>query len=281
VAADIGYGDNALFRQQLTDAGWQYAVAVKGGTAARDGDAAPQARPCGGLGQPPKAACLAPPASLRTLAIAHADQGHPVTWRQGTRTSKDNPGAAMASWFLAIRVRPAGKPVPRPAGRSLPACWLLAGWPPGAGEPSGYWLSTLPQDIPLGELVRLAKIRWRVEHDYRELKTGLPTQKPVRRDESLPGSCANCRSSWPSSSASAPCAASPSHSTGSPPPSPRPNQVLLERRSSTRAWVRCAGFARNIRAARNIWGTIIHRNFRIARNIRDKRMRSRLARYPG
>src|SRR5690348_5497937 len=30
VAADIAYGDNALFRQQLTDRGWQYAVAGKG-----------------------------------------------------------------------------------------------------------------------------------------------------------------------------------------------------------------------------------------------------------
>ena len=30
-----------------------------------------------------------------------------------------------------------------------------------------------PEDTPLPELVRLGKIRWRVEHDYRELKTGL------------------------------------------------------------------------------------------------------------
>jgi SRSO17 transposase len=51
--------------------------------------------------------------------------------------------------------------------------WLLAEWPTGADEPTDYWLSTLPGDIPLPELVRLAKIRWRVEHDYRELKTGL------------------------------------------------------------------------------------------------------------
>jgi SRSO17 transposase len=173
VAADIGYGDNALFRQQLTDAGWQYAVAVKGSTRAHHGDAVPQARPYGGLGQPPKAAYPAPAATLRQLALAHAGQVQPVTWRQGTRTSKDNPGAAMASWFLAIRVRPAGRPVPRQADRSLPACWLLAEWPPQAEEPSGYWLSTLPEDTPIHEMVRLAKIRWRVEHDYRELKTGL------------------------------------------------------------------------------------------------------------
>ena len=172
VAADIAYGDNALFRQALTGAGWPYAVAVKGSTSAYDGDAVPQTRPYGGLGQPPKPAYPGPPATLRQLALAHAAQVRPVTWRQGTRTGKDNPEAAMASWFLAIQVRPAGLPIPREPDRSLPACWLLAEWPPEADEPSGYWLSTLPENTPTGELVRLAKIRWRVEHDYRELKTG-------------------------------------------------------------------------------------------------------------
>jgi SRSO17 transposase len=173
VAADIGYGDNALFREQLTARGWQYAVAVKGGTTAHDGGAVPQARPYGGLGQPPKAAYPGPPATLRTLALAHAAQVRPVTWRRGTKTSTDNPEAAMTGCFLAIRVRPASRHVPRAADRSFPARWLLAEWPSEADEPTGYWLSTLPDDTPLEELVRLAKIRWRVEHDYRELKTGL------------------------------------------------------------------------------------------------------------
>ena len=63
--------------------------------------------------------------------------------------------------------------MPLAADGSLPACWLLAEWPPEAKEPSGYWLSDLPEDTPVAELVRLAKIRWRIEHDYRELKTGL------------------------------------------------------------------------------------------------------------
>ena len=79
----------------------------------------------------------------------------------------------MTSCFLAIQVRPANRDIPRAADRSLPDCWLLAEWPPEADEPTDYWLSTLPGDIPLRDLVRLAKIRWRVEHDYRELKTGL------------------------------------------------------------------------------------------------------------
>jgi SRSO17 transposase len=79
----------------------------------------------------------------------------------------------MTGWFLAIRVRPASRHITRAADRSLPACWLLAEWPPEADEPSGYWLSALPEDTAIEELVRLAKIRWRAGHDYRELKTGL------------------------------------------------------------------------------------------------------------
>ncbi len=173
VAADIGYGDNALFREQLTARGWQYAVAVKGSTTAHDGGGAPQARPYGGLGQPPKPAYPGPPATVRQLAIAAADQVRPVTWRQGTKTTRDNPQAAMTGSFLAIRVRPASRHITRAADRSFPARWLLAEWPPEADEPAGYWLSTLPEDTAIAELVRLATIRWRVEHDYRELKTGL------------------------------------------------------------------------------------------------------------
>ena len=124
VAADIGYGDNALFRQQLTDAGWKYAVAVKGSTSAHDGGAVPQTRPYGGLGQPPKPAYPRPPATLRTLALAHASQVQPVTWRQGTKASTDNPDASMSGWFLAIRVRPAGPSPARPTAACPPAgCW--------------------------------------------------------------------------------------------------------------------------------------------------------------
>jgi SRSO17 transposase len=79
----------------------------------------------------------------------------------------------MTSHFIAIRVRPASRRIPRAADGSLPDCWLLAEWPPEAEEPADYWLSDLPEDTPIAELVRLAKIRWRIEHDYRELKTGL------------------------------------------------------------------------------------------------------------
>jgi SRSO17 transposase len=127
----------------------------------------------GGLGRPSVPRYRTAPVSLRQLAIAHADQVQPVTWRQGTKETKGNPGAAMTSWFLAIRVRPASRRIPRAGDGSLPECWLLAEWPPQASEPADYWLSDLPEDTPATELVRLAKIRWRIEHDYRELKHGL------------------------------------------------------------------------------------------------------------
>src|ERR1700689_37194 len=74
VVSDIGYGDNALFREGLTAAGWRYVVAVKGSPRAHPAAAVPQARPYGGLGQPPKPAYPGPPATLRELAIACADQ---------------------------------------------------------------------------------------------------------------------------------------------------------------------------------------------------------------
>jgi SRSO17 transposase len=79
----------------------------------------------------------------------------------------------MTSRFLALRVRPANRAIPRGGDGSLPQCWLIAEWPAGAAEPTDYWLSNLPVDTGLRELVGLAKIRWRIEHDYRELKDGL------------------------------------------------------------------------------------------------------------
>jgi SRSO17 transposase len=48
--------------------------------------------------------------------------------------------------------------------------WLLIEWPEGENEPSKYWLSTLPRNISFRDLVDAAKLRWRIERDYQELK---------------------------------------------------------------------------------------------------------------
>ena len=99
-------------------------------------------------------------------AALPADAFAQVSWRQGSK-------GEMTSRFAARRVRPANRNLPKNPDGSLPECWLLVEWPDGAAGPTDYWLSTLPEDTPTAELVRLGKIRWRIEHDYRELKHGL------------------------------------------------------------------------------------------------------------
>jgi SRSO17 transposase len=46
----------------------------------------------------------------------------------------------------------------------------LIEWPKGESEPTKYWLSTLPESTTLKRLVYFAKLRWRIERDYQELK---------------------------------------------------------------------------------------------------------------
>jgi SRSO17 transposase len=174
VVADAGYGDNTAFRLGLEQRGLRYVVAVKGTTSAYSSDAVPTAPTWSGRGRPPKPRYREHPTNLTDLVLAAGREAlHPITWRHGTREDPANPTAAMRSHFLAIRIRPANRDIPRNADGSLPECWLIAEWPPDKTEPTDYWLSNLPADTALTELVRLAKIRWRIEHDYRELKHGL------------------------------------------------------------------------------------------------------------
>jgi SRSO17 transposase len=51
-----------------------------------------------------------------------------------------------------------------------PEEWLLIEWPEGEKAPTKYWLSTLPEDIEFAVLVDIAKLRWRIEREYQELK---------------------------------------------------------------------------------------------------------------
>jgi SRSO17 transposase len=174
VVADAGYGDATEFRLGLAARDMTYVVAVKGTTSAYPADAVPTAPSYPGRGRPPTPRYRDEAASLTALALAAGRSAlHRVIWRHGSRHSAGNSTAAMHSRFLALRVRPANRDIPRNPDGSLDACWLLVEWPPGEREPTDYWLSNLPADTPLRTLVRLAKIRWRIEHDYRELKDGL------------------------------------------------------------------------------------------------------------
>ena len=177
VAADAGYGESSRFRTGLTERGIPYVVAVKATTSVHRGDATFATPPYSGRGRPPVPGYLDPPVQAQALvsSLASIDPQalEVVSWRTGTRRRRDNPRGLMSSRFLATRVRPANRAIPKDLDGTLPECWLLAEWPAGAEKPTDYWVSTLPQTTSIATLVRMAKIRWRIEHDYRELKHGL------------------------------------------------------------------------------------------------------------
>jgi SRSO17 transposase len=178
VVSDAGYGQNADFRDGLSDRGIDYVVAVRSDVTVHPHDAQPTARAWSGIGRRPQPRYRDKPYSVAELAAGQGRQAFTeVTWREGSR-------GPMRSRFLALRVRPAGVRSRRLAQAAataregswdgvLPEVTLLVEWSAGAEAPTDYWLSNLPADTPPAELVRLAKIRWRIEHDYRELKHGL------------------------------------------------------------------------------------------------------------
>ncbi|WP_426625816.1 IS701 family transposase [Leifsonia sp. McL0607] len=169
MVGDAGYGEIGSFRTGLTERAIPYIVQVKSSTSVHDAAARfEMPEQTGKRGRPfTTASYRSTPVQAKAYAEAlPAGAFQQASWRQGSK-------GAMTSRFAATRVRPANRNLPRNPDGSLPDCWLLIEWPHDATEPTDYWLSTLPPDTPTTELVRLGKIRWRIEHDYRELKHGL------------------------------------------------------------------------------------------------------------
>lgn len=171
VLADAGYGTSDAFRGALHDRGLPYCVqvapALKGWTAA---PAPPGPPPYPGHGRPrrrPPRAELPEPQTLDAIAAAlPARAWQTVTWRQGTK-------GAMRSRFARTPFWSAHRWTVQ---RTLPTAPvdLLIEWPPTADAPTKYWLAELPGEaLGLRRFVRLAKGRWRIEQDYRELKDEL------------------------------------------------------------------------------------------------------------
>ena len=84
-----------------------------------------------------------------------------IKWREGSADW-------LSSRFARLRVRVAHRDynlTPRRAEE-----WLLIEWPEEEKEPTKYWFSILPEGIAFHRLVDIAKLRWRIERDYQELK---------------------------------------------------------------------------------------------------------------
>jgi SRSO17 transposase len=174
LVADAGYGDVGEFRQGLDDREIGYVVQVKADTSAYPERVRPTAAPYTRRGRRPRPRYRERPCSLKRLALQAGQQaGVDLIWRRGSK-------GMQRSRFLVLRVRPAGITPRRQAaaraeglGWELPTRWLLLEWPTDKAEPVKYWLSNLPAETPIVELVGLGKLRWRIEQDDRELKGAL------------------------------------------------------------------------------------------------------------
>jgi SRSO17 transposase len=164
LVADAGYGEVGEFRGGLDDRQIPYVVQVKADTSAYPEQLRPTTAPYAGRGRRPQPRYRDKPASLRQLALRAGQQaGVELIWRRGSK-------GMQRSRFLCLRVRPAGITPRRQAaaradgvGWELPVRWLLVEWPTDKPEPVKYWLSNLPATTPMVELVRLGKLRWRIE----------------------------------------------------------------------------------------------------------------------
>ena len=163
VLGDAAYGDVTALREALTVRGLPYHLRVQGGLVVWPPGtrfAVPtRRRETGRPRSTPR-----PPAGTTAVTVAQlaATLAHRrVMWREGSR-------GPQTSRFAATRVRLAHRHA-EGAGPG-PEVWLLSEWPRGAATPSKCYLSSLPPKTPLRTLARLAKLRWRIERDYQELK---------------------------------------------------------------------------------------------------------------
>jgi SRSO17 transposase len=143
--ADASFGSNSGFRLGVSALGLKYVAAMIPTIMVR--------RVC-------KNGALGARQSVKTLARRLPKHcWRTVTWREGTNTK-------LRSRFARVRVHTA--PIRGAAAR--PEETLLIEWPEGETEPTKYWLATVDKNMSFRALVDLAKMRWRIERDYLELK---------------------------------------------------------------------------------------------------------------
>jgi len=169
ILGDAGYGIDTGFRTALTGLTLPYVLGVQSTIGLWPPGCGPlPPKLWSGRGRPPKLRRRDPehqPVIAKDLAFSLPSSAwRTVSWREGGR-------GALNGRFAAVRVRPSHRDYWR--AEPHPEEWLLIEWPEDRKEPTKYWVSTLAETTCLEELVATAKMRWRIERDYQELKQEL------------------------------------------------------------------------------------------------------------
>jgi SRSO17 transposase len=167
VLADAGYGEITDFRETLARRGYSYVVGVPGTIgvwAPGTGPIPPAKQPKAAKGRPRSRHQTGDQKPLSVLELATSlgrKKCRSVSWREGSR-------GRQSSIFGAVRVRTAHRHVHGdPPGDEQ---WLLYEWPKDEEKPTKFFLANLDANVSIKRLVFLAKLRWRIERDYQELK---------------------------------------------------------------------------------------------------------------
>ena len=166
VLMDAGYGCNTNLRSSVSALALQYVAGILSQTSVWASGMGPlPPKRWSGHGRVPKLIRRDrkhQPISVKELALGLPKRAwRSIKWREGT-------AQWLSSRFARVRVRAAHHDYKLTDSR--PEEWLLIEWPEGEKEPTKYWLSTLSKDITFRQLVNIAKLRWRIERDYQELK---------------------------------------------------------------------------------------------------------------
>jgi SRSO17 transposase len=156
---DAGYGVDSRLRTGMTALGVTYVVGIQPKILVWPPGTGPKRRgkPLNNTGRRDEPDLISAKHLARDLPKG---AWHTIRWREGS-------AEWLSSRFARVRVRVGHSQL---APELLSEEWLLIEWPEGEAEPTKYWLSTLPANISFRELVDFAKLRWRIERDYLELK---------------------------------------------------------------------------------------------------------------
>ena len=165
VLGDEAYGKNTELRTRLDRASIEYVLSINADACVYEPDTVftvPE-RKRGSRGPAPSALVSdREPRQITELAASLA----PEDYQTLVYTTRD--GEEIRSRFATVRVI-AAHPVER--DRCAPREeWLIIEWPEDAEQASDYWISNLPADTAPERLARLARLRWMIELDYRQLK---------------------------------------------------------------------------------------------------------------